>query len=303
MTAGLTSRLTPALGRVRRELRRRNRLGRRWLMRARLDFQDVRSGKRDPLLPPRRLNLPSQIAAIGDRLVALMKEQGGLDEQSAVLDIGCGPGRVAAPLTRFLGPTGRYEGFDVMPKSINWATKAITSRHPNFRFQLADIENGEYNPKGTQRASEYVFPYGDDSFDVAVAASLFTHLVPFESERYLAETARTLKPGGRIVGTWFLLNEESESALERGVVQPPGLFSEQRPALKLEYHLTDERGNPFRSFNKEIPEFMIAVPEADVRALHEQAGLRIVETFYGRWAGREDDGLIGQDVIVAELPA
>ena len=55
--------------------------------------------------------------------------------------------------------------------------------------------------------------------------------------------------------------------------------------------------------------FSILKPDATARnltgavnAIIEKAGLRIVQTFYGRWAGREDDGLIGQDVIIAELP-
>ncbi len=84
--------------------RRRATRGRRWAMRAWLDFKDARAGKRNPMLPPRRLNLPSQIAGVGGRLVDLMEEAGGMDRDSDVLDVGCGPGRMAAALTRASAP-------------------------------------------------------------------------------------------------------------------------------------------------------------------------------------------------------
>jgi SAM-dependent methyltransferase len=292
------NRRAPALSRLRNGARRRSRDVRRWAFRAWLDLQDRRNGTRDPLLPPRRLGLPVPAPVLGERIVALLKDDGGLDRSSDVLDIGCGPGRIAAPLARWLGPSGSYEGFDVMPKSIAWCEKTITPRYPNFRFRVADVVNGEYNPRGSQRASEYVFPFGDGSFDVALATSLFTHLKPFESERYLTETARTLRPGGRLVGTWFLLDDRVEAALEEGILQPPGMFSERRPPLRLEHRLTDERGNSFRTSNAETPEYMIALAETEVRAMHEKAGLEVVLVRRGSWAGGGEK--LGQDVVVAE---
>ncbi len=288
------------LGRLRATARRSRRRSQRWALRALLDFKDFRAGTRDPLVPPRRLNLPSQFTAVGERFVGLLKEAGGLEPDSNVLDVGCGPGRTAAPLARFLSSSGSYEGFDVMPKSIAWGSKKITPRYPNFHFQLADIHNGEYNAAGSQRASEYRFPYDDAGFDVALACSLFTHLRPFESEHYLAEVARTLRPGGRLLGTWFLLNEESETAVAAGRVPRPGYESGGRPPLSLEHELTDEGGHTFRSFNPEVPEHMIVVDEQLIREFHERAGLRVVEVRYGKWAAREAEGAFGQDVIIAE---
>lgn len=231
-----------------------------------------------------------------------MIEAGGLERSGRVLDIGCGPGRIAAPLTRYLDPAaGRYEGFDVMPQSIRWYVRNITKRHPAFHFQLADLHNGQYNPRGRQGAADYIFPYADGAFDVAVAVSLFTHLRPFESDRYLRETARTLRPGGRLVGTWYLLNDEAEELLAAGRALRPGIFAQGRPPLKLDHALTDERGNRFRAPEEAVPEHLIAAYEADVRAQHERAGLRIVEIRHGSWAGREAlAGGLGQDTVIAE---
>jgi hypothetical protein len=67
---GLRERLGPG----ERWLRDRRRRMQRWRMRAQLDFRDWRRGERDPMVPPRRKNLPSQITAVGEKLVALMIE-------------------------------------------------------------------------------------------------------------------------------------------------------------------------------------------------------------------------------------
>lgn len=247
------------------------------------------------------MNLPSQFSAVGDLLVDMMIELCGMQPDAAVLDIGCGPGRTAAPLTRYLDPDrGRYEGFDVMPRSIDWGRKAITSRHPRFRFQVADLHNAQYNPDGTQAASEYDFPYEDAEFDAAIASSLFTHLRPFEARRYLEETARVLRFGGRLLGSWFLLNEESHRLIEEGRARAGGVFGGEQPPLQL-VDFTDERGFAFASRHAEVPEFMIVAEEEMVRSFHERAGLRIVEARYGHWAGRDSGShQFEQDLLIAE---
>lgn len=274
---------------------------RRWLVRARLDFRDWRTGDRDPLVPPRRKNLPSQLAAVGEKNFRIIVEAGRLRPDGAVLDIGCGPGRLAALLTRYLDAAGSYEGFDVMPESIEWCSRRITRRHPNFRFQLADLHNAQYNPRGRQSASEYRFPYSDAMFDVAVAGSLFTHLQPFEGQRYLDEAARVLRPGGRLIGTWFLINAEAEELLARGMARRPGVYPDPRAPLRFQHELADEQGGRFRAEEREVPEHRIALYEEDVERRHERAGLRIVEIRYGRWPGREVPArALGQDIVVAE---
>src|SRR5215831_18472501 len=55
----------------------------------------------------------------------------------AVLDIGCGVGRTARPLTSYL-TTGIYEGFDVSVPCVDWASQNITSLFPSFRFRAID---------------------------------------------------------------------------------------------------------------------------------------------------------------------
>ena len=267
------------------------------MQRTRLDVRDRFSDNYDPLLPPRRYGLPSQIRAIGERIVdKALIEIGGLEPEGRVLDIGCGPGRVAAPLTRYL-TDGSYEGFDVMPRSIRWAQRKITTRHPNFRFQVADINNLMYNPGGTQTAETFRFPYPDDSFDVSLATSVYTHLRPYETVNYLQETGRVMRADGRVLNTFFLLNEEAERLLAGGPRRP---LLAGGGILKLEYASVDPKGYRFRAGNADVPENLLALYEDDVRAMYEEAGLEITDILYGHWCGRPSNSEeFGQDLVVA----
>src|SRR6266545_6286956 len=166
----------------------------RWWLRAALDLRDRLTGRADPLVPPRRLGLPSQLPGVGANVLEhVLVDAGGLRPTECVLDVGCGPGRVAVHLTRFLDPDiGSYEGLDVMPKAITWAQRRIAASHPNFGFRLAPLRHDEYSPGAGADAGSYRFPYPDDEFDLAFAISLYTHLLPYEVANYLAQTARVL---------------------------------------------------------------------------------------------------------------
>lgn len=290
--------LVGAIARARPRLRRAH----VWARRARLDLLDRLRGRHEPLAPPRRYGLPSQLRAVGEKLVdEALIGIAGLERDERVLDVGCGPGRIAVPLTRQL-TGGSYEGFDVMPRSIEWGQRKITPPHPRFRFQLADLHNQMYNPAGSQTAAGFRFPYPDASFDLAFAISVYTHLRPFETDNYLRQTARVLRPGGRTLNTFFLLDDEVEALLAAGAAPAASTVGS---APNLEHDATDETGRRFRSTRADVPEHMIAVPEADVREMHADAGLEIIEIRYGRWSGRAVEGArsFGQDMILARRAA
>lgn len=141
---------------------------------------------------------------------AIMSLAAGLTPESKVVDIGCGFGGLALHLRTSLGPQGGYEGLDLYPPLVEWAQKNITPSHPNYRFKVLDIRNGMYNPKGAMSAETIRLPFDDDSFDIATLKSVFTHLRKGETEHYLDELCRILKPGGRCVASFFLLNDEQK---------------------------------------------------------------------------------------------
>ena len=69
----------------------------------------------------------------------------GLAPDGSILDVGCGAGRIAIPLTRYLSQHGRYVGFDVISDAIEWCRANITSRCRNFEFHHLDRRTKRFN--------------------------------------------------------------------------------------------------------------------------------------------------------------
>ncbi len=144
--------------------------------------------------------------ATGRHFHALFAEAVDLQPHFHVLDLGCGAGRLAFPIAESLDASGRYTGFDLSERALGFARKHVTSRAA-LDFVHARVQSREYSGSG-QKASQYVFPVGENSVDAALAISLFSHLLPADAAHYLAETGRVLKPGGRIFLTGFLVGPE-----------------------------------------------------------------------------------------------
>ncbi len=104
----------------------------------------------------------------------------GLQENSYLLDIGCGSGRLAKPLSEF--SKGKYLGIDIVPELVDHARQIVA--RPDWRFEVA---------KGLS------IPEKDGVVDIACFFSVFTHLLHEQSYVYLQEAKRVLKPGGKIV--------------------------------------------------------------------------------------------------------
>jgi ubiquinone/menaquinone biosynthesis C-methylase UbiE len=250
------------------------------------DFLAAR--RRDPSLPPlppRHLAFvgAGDYEATGQQFLGFFRELGGLEPGDRVLDVGCGVGRMAMPLTGYLDG-GSYAGFDVGRGMVRWCRRQISSRWPSFEFAWAPVHNGKYNPFGDVAATEFRFPYEDASFDFAFATSLFTHLMRDEARHYLAETARVLKPGGSCLLTFFLLTPEAERAIAAGTATLA--FAHPIPGG--------------RTTDAAQPEAATAFPAADVRAWCEEAGLRLREPIHhGVWSATPAAATL-QDILVAE---
>jgi SAM-dependent methyltransferase len=239
------------------------------------DLTDTLTGRRDRFTPPRRLANSigdSDFQATGDEFLALFERLAGLRPEDRVLDIGCGFGRMARVLTGVLRPPGCYDGFDIGLSGIEWCRAHYRDTPAPFRFEHADLHNSVYNPSGTGEPETYLFPYADGSFDLAIATSLFTHLLPPAADHYLAEATRVLAPGGRLFSTWMLVTGDEEGFT---------LVDEFRPAAVRD---------------PDAPEAVVAYPESWVRERLTAHGLAPPEVYPGRWRG--GSGLTLQDVTV-----
>ena len=141
----------------------------------------------------------------GEEWAVVLRAFGTMGRDSEVLEIGCGLGRIAFALRYFLD-RGRYDGFEIVQQKIEFLKTRFEPVHPNFHFTWANVRNTHYNPGGAHHASSYRFPYPDGSFDLVFAASVFTHMTPENTAWYFAESSRVLKPGGRCVFSFFLLD-------------------------------------------------------------------------------------------------
>ncbi len=241
------------------------------------------------LAPPTSLlhdgtSSPDEFRRIG-RLKFQAVVQAGLGPTERILDVGFGNGQLAVPLAEYLRPPGAYEGFDIVPAAVEWCVDHITSQFPHMRFALADIYNKFYNPTGGSEAAEYSFPYASESFDFVFLGSVFTHMLTPGVERYVAEIARVLKPGGKCLCSYYLLNAESESAIAKGVSFYRFGFNSDAVGCRVE--------------NNDLPEAVVAHREQVILDLLAGSGLSVSGVHHGKWcSGLQDD----QDAILAVKP-
>lgn len=250
-----------------------------------LDFFESLFGLRDELTPPRNMMFVGKgnFKKIGDEFVQYFIDKAGLKKTDSVLDIGCGIGRMAIPLTKYLSKEGSYEGMDIVAKGIDWCSQKITPRYPNFRFQLSDVYSELYNPGGRFKSTEYKFPYDDKLFDFIFLTSVFTHVMPDEVENYLSEIARVLKPGGTCFITFFLLNEDSLNHVDK----------------KLSSFSFSHRYGNYSIEDESAPLYAVAYQENFIRNLYYKFGLKIKQpVYYGSWCGRKIF-LDLQDIVIA----
>jgi ubiquinone/menaquinone biosynthesis C-methylase UbiE len=117
-----------------------------------------------------------------------------------VLDVGCGTGTLATEVQSRVGREGRVAGVDPGTQQIARARSKAARRHVPIEFQIGVIEH-------------LAFP--DQTFDVVLSTSMMHHVPDDLKRQGLAEIARVLKPGGRLVIADFKRPEERQGLAAR----------------------------------------------------------------------------------------
>jgi ubiquinone/menaquinone biosynthesis C-methylase UbiE len=135
--------------------------------------------------------------AVGKLEFALLRSL-GLKPNHTVVDVGCGSGRLAIHLAKWL--SGQYYGSDILEPLLGHA-KSLCER-PDWHFTRTDGET---------------IPVPDGAADYVCFFSVLTHINHEDSWRYILEAKRVLKPGGKIVcsflefkirGCWAIFRED-----------------------------------------------------------------------------------------------
>jgi SAM-dependent methyltransferase len=130
------------------------------------------------------LGRPDILYAATDELVQAIRSWGLLGPRRAVLDLGCGTGRVASAIA---GAAGSVTGIDVSQRMVAAA-----------RRRCAGMDNVGFIATGGRDLAAF----GDESFDLVLAVDVFPYLVqPGMSlaARHVGEAARVLRPGGSLL--------------------------------------------------------------------------------------------------------
>ena len=123
-----------------------------------------------------------------------------------VFDFGCGCGRLARQMMQQHEARPKsYLGVDLHRAAIDWASANFSSIDQNYRFAHLDVYNVQFNKTATN--SQQTFPT-TDTFTLAIAHSVFTHILEPDVAFYVKEMARIMSGNSYFVSTWFLFDKK-----------------------------------------------------------------------------------------------
>jgi len=219
-----------------------------------------------------------------------LKKHIDIQPTDSLLEIGCGIGRDAIPLTKYI-TSGTYDGIDIIGRSIEWCQGNIESKFSNFKFHHFDVKDKLHNQNGKYRLEEYKIPCKDASIDKIFLWSVFTHMFAGDIYFYLKEFKRVLKPNGKILITCFIVDDNILKEARKVDLTPWG--------LRFDYSY--EEGCFIN--NLEYPTGAVAFTEKKLVDLILMSGLKTdFPILTGQWYGKLDGLGFGQDVIICSKP-
>ena len=188
----------------------------------------------------------------------------------------------------FLGRDGKYMGIDFCRG--HYASS-------NYEFIHFDTAYAFYAP--AQINTRKKWPVDSGSVDLATALSVWTHLNEEDALFYFMEISRGLKRGGKAIITFFLLDETYRDSLDIRSNQG-GSFHMTKQDLWVFDQPSYGSTMWFHPKWADVPENAIAVNEAGLERLVENAGMKLTEHHQGNW--KEVPGAFFQDILIFQKP-
>ena len=159
---------------------------------------------------------------------------GLMKDGDSILDVGCGYGRLAISLA---GRPVRYLGIEPDLDSLAFCKRAF-EHWPHIQFQHMDLRHHFFNPDGAIDPLAYSFPLDEATADCVIFNSVFTHIEQIElCHRYLSESWRVLKPGGKCWTSWFRSPpNDVQSDYKRAVFREAEIIQLVKPFQVLHTH-------------------------------------------------------------------
>lgn len=211
-----------------------------------------------------------------------------------MLDVGCGVGRLYLAAKPYLTADDSYLGLDVGKGFIDICAEQYAA--PNVSFLHTEASNGYYAKEVEVGPKPWAL--ADGSHNLVTALSVWTHLREEDWRFYLAEVARVLKPGGRAIISFFILDDRyrpelKTSATSRFYPQPENKWIFDAQAYDSEHW-------KYPSWAA-VPEVATGVPVDVFNEVVAEVGLQVRSYLPGQW--KDQPGFFFQDVVVFERTA
>jgi ubiquinone/menaquinone biosynthesis C-methylase UbiE len=118
------------------------------------------------------------------RLHTMLADDLQLQPGDRILDMGCGPGRLAIVFAERVAPTGSVDGIDAAVEMINRASSRARKRGVPATFQVGFAQD---------------LPFADDTFDAVACTLALHHVAEDDQPAAVGEMYRVLKPHGRLL--------------------------------------------------------------------------------------------------------
>jgi SAM-dependent methyltransferase len=214
----------------------------------------------------------------------------GLSPNSALLDYGCGFGRLAYAASRYLAEDGSYFGYEPNQTALKFLKQAYGNRK-NFAFagQELPYEEDYIAVRSADARSSGVAPTAMDLTNLVTrplraqwTSSVFSHMWIDPIVHVLRSIRELLEPDGVCVNTWLCIDDFAAYVLRCGL-------ADRTFPYRINGAWTTTDYNPLACTAYEL---------GTVREIYERAGHVIEDILWGSWSGREN-GVTYLDVIIS----